>query len=174
MFFTLEQSPGEEKVKLTYWQKESPHDEEGASAWVMSAKPEHRASHFGPRRAFYRPPRVPAPVDSWNSHHRSPGSPTPAGSASRVGDAGFSVHPKEPTVRGLEGPASRAEVTQPAGQGPVAGRSTWRSQPGSWLGVVGARPARGRLKSASASGRKMSLSVSVSSGPSTHWSRGFR
>lgn len=32
MFFTLEQSPGEEKVKLTYWQKKSPHDEEGASA----------------------------------------------------------------------------------------------------------------------------------------------
>lgn len=90
------------------------------------------------------------------------------------GTRGFSVHPEEPTVWGLEGPASRAEVTQPAGQGWVAGRSTWRSQPGSWLGLVGARPARRRLKSAFASGRKMSLSVSFSSGPSTHWSRGFR
>ena len=63
---------------------------------------------------------------------------------------------------------------------PDPGRAEWlggardaRSLVLGW-GVVGARPARRRLKSTSASGRKMSLSASVSSGPSTHWSRGFR
>lgn len=130
MFFALEQSPRKEKVKLSYWQKNPPLDEEGVStlSHFCQAGTRREGAVSGRRRAFHRQPGpspLRPPIDSWKL-----GGSSPAAQRLRGGDAGA------PSARGRTQCRRRPRSAPPASG---AGRGPSRRGRAKWLG--GARDA---------------------------------